>query len=740
MRGRLSEHAPRADSLPVRKLCSFAPVRGRGPMTEVARIALPVPLRRGFDYAVPEDVPIPAKGARVRVRFNNRMLIGLCVGLNPPDVHPNPIPLLDVLDPVGVLTDEALALAHWLAGYYHHPLGEVCAAMLPRLVMKGAPLCRPRRAVWRLRAGDLPDLKRAPKQRALVEFFKGRGGWSSAADIRAAGFTSNMIAALAAKDAIEPGERTYELEEPPTLNAEQRAIVEGFKSESPGFATTLIDGVTGSGKTEVYLQVMAEVLERGQQVLVLVPEIALTPQTVGRFRRRYGETSVLHSGLGDRERLEAWLKCRDGATRILIGTRSAVLTPFRNLGLIVVDEEHDSSFKQQDGLRYCARDVAVKRAQTLDIPLLLGSATPALESLRNARVGRYRHQRLTQRATGAPMPPLHVLDIRGHPLREGLSEPLAKRIERHLRSGTQVLVFLNRRGYAPVYLCTGCGWQARCDACDARLTLHRVRASLNCHHCGAKAPVPTQCPSCAAPRLLALGAGTQRVEAGLRERFPDYPLYRIDRDTTRSQRRLEEQLGRIQQGGPAILVGTQMLAKGHHFPNVTLVAALNADAGFLSADFKAAERTAQLIIQVAGRAGRAERPGEVWIQSLQPDSPALRQLVGAGYAGFAEQELAIRERAGLPPSRPMALVRAEAEDGTAARTFLEELKPRLPRTLEVFGPAPAPMMRLANRYRFQLMLLAESRRALHGGLGRIADSSAPRNLRWAIDVDPADAF
>ena len=641
-------------------------------MVDVARIALPVPLRQTFDYAVPDDTPIPAKGARVRVRLKNRTLIGLCVDTNPPAAHPNPIPLLDVLDPASPLTDELFALAHWLAGYYHHPLGEVFATALPSLMMKGAPLDWRRHEVWRLSGGPLPSLNRARKQRALLELLQSRGGWSSAADIRAAGFTKAMITALAAKGAIEPGERTYELEEPPTLNAEQRTVVDSIAVNTPGFAPTLIDGVTGSGKTEVYLQAMANVLERGEQVLVLVPEIALTPQTVGRFRRRYGETGVFHSGRSDRERLETWLKCRDGVARILIGTRSAVLTPFRNLGLVVVDEEHDVSFKQQDGLRYSARDVAVKRAQTLNIPLLLGSATPSLESLRNARAGRYNHQRLTQRATGATMPPMHVLDIRGHPLREGLSEPLAKRIEEHLRLGSQVLVFLNRRGYAPVYLCTDCGWQALCDACDARLTLHRVPASLNCHHCGAKAPVPVECPGCGAQSLLALGAGTQRTEAGLRQRFPDFPLFRIDRDTTRSHRRLEEQLGRIQQGGPAILVGTQMLAKGHHFPNVTLVAALNADAGFLSADFKAAERTAQLIVQVAGRAGRAERPGEVWIQSLQPDSPTLRQLVESGYAGFAEQELAIRNRAGLPPARPMALIRADAEDGPRRPHFPRE--------------------------------------------------------------------
>ena len=701
---------------------------------------MPVPLHRSFDYSVPAGMAAPAIGARVQALLNNRSLTGVCVGRDPPDAHASLKPLLAVLDQAHIMTDETFALARWLSDYYHHPLGEVFATMLPTLAMKGLPLVRRTEKVWCRISGEPPNLARAPRQQALIGLLEARGGWAGAAEIRAAGFTSPMIAALAKKGAIETGARPYELEEPPQLTAEQRAALDAYRQDVRGFSSTLLDGVTGSGKTEVYLQAMADVLARGEQVLVLVPEIALTPQTVGRFRRRYGETDVFHSNLTDRERLTAWLRCRDGDARILIGTRSAVLTPFKRLGLIVVDEEHDGSFKQQEGLRYSARDVAVKRAQSLDTPLILGSATPSLETLRNARTGRYRYQRLTERATGAVAPRLQVLDIRGHRLQDGLSLPLTKHIERHLRARGQVLVFLNRRGYAPVYLCAGCGWQACCKACDARLTLHHVPAGLTCHHCGARAPVPPECPGCGTRNLIAVGAGTQRTEAGLREQFPDLPLYRIDRDTTRSQRRLEEQLRLIQGGDPAILVGTQMLAKGHHFPNVTLVAALNADAGFLSADFKAAERTAQLIVQVAGRAGRAERPGEVWIQSLQPENPALQQLVEGGYTGFAAQELAIRERGGMPPARPMALIRAESVDAAAARHFLEGARSSLPQTVEVLGPAPAPMMRMANRYRFQLMLLADERRLLHRALERIAGATAPRSVRWAIDVDPVDAF
>ena len=738
-------------------------------MASIARIAVPVPLAQAFDYSVPEGGFAPAVGARVRVRFANRTLVGLCLELDPKDAFAETKPLVEVLDSESILTEDVLRLGRWLAAYYHHPIGEVFAAMLPGAALQGAPLRWRPEEVWLAVAGVATDFSRAPRQRALLEFLDRRGGWASGAAIRAAGFTSAMIAALVKKGVLRAGERPYELQRPLPLTADQRGVVAGYRRSLRGFSANLLEGVTGSGKTEVYLQVIGEVLARGEQALVLVPEIVLTPQTVARFQRRYGAVDVLHSGLRNRERLTAWLRCRDGAARILIGTRSAVFTPFRKLGLIVVDEEHDASFKQQDRLRYSARDVAVKRAKDLDIPLILGSATPSLESLENVRRRRYRRQALPRRATGAALPRLQVLDIRGHRLQDGLSQPLLQRIARHLDAGGQVLVFLNRRGYAPVYLCAACGWRALCDACDARLTLHLRRRLLACHHCGAEQPLPPACPTCGRAELTAVGAGTERAEAALQARFPDFSLIRIDRDTTGTQRRLERQLAQIGRGEPGILVGTQMLAKGHHFPNITLVAAVNADAGFLSADFKAPERTAQLLVQVAGRAGRAGRPGQVWIQTLQPDNPALQRLVQGSYAGFAEHELASRHRLGLPPARRMALVRAAAADPETPERFLKQLKTLLlgersvgidrrlaqeaaptvtkppqsrerPDSLEVLGPAPAPLRRLANQHRRQLMLLATSRKALHRALDGMAALRAPRELRWSVDVDPLDAF
>ena len=448
---------------------------------------------------------------------------------------------------------------------------------------------------------------------------------------------------------------------------------------------------------------------------------------------------MLHSNLSDPQRLQTWLKCASGELKVLIGTRSAALAPFAKLGMIVVDEEHDASYKQQDGLRYSARDVAIKRAQTAGVPIVLGSATPSLESLNNVARGRYTRLSLPSRAGGAEMPSYHVIDMRGQSQTDGISLPLERVLKRHIDAEGQVLVFLNRRGYAPTLLCAACGWQAQCSDCDARLTLHRDPARLICHHCTLGFNVPATCEGCGQRSLMPVGMGTQRTEARLRTLFPRTPIYRIDRDTTRSTQALERTFAQVNTGKPCILVGTQMLAKGHHFPNVTLVAVQNADAGFLSPDFRAPERTAQLIVQVAGRAGRAERAGEVWIQSYQPDNANLACLIRDGYPGFAALELANRVAAGMPPARPMAMLRAESPSENDALGLLLHLKEQLG-GIERLGPVPAPLTRVANRSRFQLMLLSDTRAALHAALERLQIPRLPRGLRWSIDVDPYDSL
>jgi primosomal protein N' (replication factor Y) len=710
------------------------------------RVAVPVPLHRAFDYAVPDHLAMPVAGARVLVPFSGRRLVGVALQLNPPDAHASPKPIAAVLDETSVLGDELFELARWMAAYYLHPIGEVLSTLLPAAARKPEPLRIERPERWEI-IGANPDLRRSPRQRALFELLTGLGGSADVNTIRRAGFERTHIKALLAKGLIRaceapsmpprPRPTTAEL---PVLTDEQSTALDALEHGS-GFRASLLDGITGSGKTEVYLRFMDSVLRQGRQVLVLVPEIALTPQTLARFEARFGEAAVMHSGMTDRARLQTWLKTRAGETPILIGTRSAVLTPFRDLGLIVVDEEHDASFKQMDGLRYSARDIAVKRARDLDIPLVLGSATPSFESLNNALARRYRHLRLTRRAGGASLPEFRLIDLRGHTLDGGLADELLQEIGRALAAGGQALIFINRRGFAPSLLCASCGWQARCSSCDWPMTMHRRPASLICHHCGRRQRLTDECPDCRHNALVAVGTGTQRCEAVLTERFPDYPVYRIDRDTTRSQRQLEARLADIGSGRAAILVGTQMLAKGHHFPDVSLVGVINADGGFTSPDFRAPERTAQLIVQVAGRAGRAERPGTVYVQTYQPENPLLQTLLEKGYGEFARRELESRHAAELPPHRPMAMLRAESRDGDDASRWLASAAGRLGGGIEVYGPAPAPMPRIADRLRYQVMITAPSRAELHRALRPLQTmDDVPHGVRWSLDIDPYDTY
>lgn len=714
----------------------------------VVCVAVPVPLRRTFDYSVPTGIAMPAIGARVRVPFGPRTLIGIVVdGPNGPVEMAKLRPLTEVLDAGPLLPDELFELLQWAAGYYHHPIGEVFDAALPGQIRRGEPPARFEPVYWRVTDTVATTAKRrAPRQQAALELLQSRGGTASAAALADAGFERRVLRALLDKGFIEQVRAPIGVltGEPATivLNAEQQRACDEICEDLVRFKCVLLDGVTGSGKTEVYLRCIEAALRDGGQALVLIPEIGLTPQTLARFVARFGAVEAYHSGLSEGRRAEVWQACRTGRTRVLIGTRSAIFVPFQKLALVTVDEEHDGSFKQQDGFRYSARDLAVKRCQQLSIPLVLGSATPSLESLRNAGLGRYRHLPLTRRAGIAQVPKTRVIDLRGQRLRDGLSDELIHAIREQISRGNQVLVYINRRGFSPAYLCAGCGWNAECPHCDSRATLHQRPPGLRCHHCGWQAPLPQTCPACGRAELLPVGTGTQRGETAIRELLPGIDVLRIDRDVSRSAVRLEAQLERIQTGAPAVLVGTQMLAKGHHFPAVTLVAVVNADAGLFSADFKAPEHTAQLIVQVAGRAGRAERPGEVWIQTYNPDNPLLTTLVEKGYPGFARTELAAREQAALPPFRAMALIRAEGASVDAAHQCLSELMAPLRgrSDLELWGPVPAPMARRADRHRLQSVLIGD-RGALHRGLATALSSIADRRytgVRWSIDVDPYD--
>lgn len=725
------------------------------------RVALPTPLRRLFDYRPCREVPACGwrPGLRVKVPFGRRQLIGVVVECpersDVPDAQLKSV--LACLDDAP-LPDDWWWLCRFTARYYQHPLGDTIAQALPVALRQGRPLQARHQERWIARDGDTGPLERAPRQAELLAMLRQHPRGLMTRAITAQGFTRAQLEGLQAKHLVEcyeerltateeeSGSRLAEPSLP--LTREQAGVLAEIHEGLERYHPCLLHGVTGSGKTEVYLQLIEAVLARGRQALVLVPEIGLTPQTLTRFRQRFRVPVVaLHSGLTDLERLDAWDAARTGRAPIVIGTRSAVFTPLAAAGVIVIDEEHDGSFKQQEGLRYHARDLAIARAHRENIPIVLGSATPALETLAQARSGRYRHLRLTQRANRHAPARLELTDLRGRHRQGGLIAPAIEAIRQTLNAGNQVLVFINRRGFAPTLACHACGWLAECPHCDARMTLHRQPQELVCHHCDFHRPLPDACPECDSGDLRPLGSGTERTEETLAALFPETPVHRIDRDSTRRKQAFEDILREIRRGDPSLLVGTQMLAKGHHLPHVTLVVVVNADAGLYASDFRALEHSAQLLVQVAGRAGRAEHPGRVLVQTLHPDDPNLRLLADSGYEALAGQLLEERRLAGLPPYRHLALARFEAareehvtEFATAAAEALREWLDAQDTSVTCLGPVPAPMERRQNRYHMQLMLSDTRRSALHRACAWLVqwldNHPDSRRVRASLDVDP----
>ena len=733
------------------------------------RIALPSPLRRLFDYRAPTQVAVAAwqPGMRVRVPFGRREMVGILVE-TASSTH---VPVdkikdaLELLDEQPLLPASIMRLCLWTAQYYQHSLGDTFSWALPTLLRQGEPAEARQQKIWLAKLPlnlEDPLLTRAPRQRdalkVLAQHTQGIAherleqfniSKDSATALLKKGFATQQLRQLQDLPHKTPSLAQPEL----PLNEEQQAAFNAIHANNQEFKAYLLAGVTGSGKTEVYLQLIREALAAGKQVLVLIPEINLGPQTLERFTKRFNaRIALLHSHVNDRERLEAWLAARSGHADIIIGTRSALFTPLKNLGLIIIDEEHDASYKQQEGLRYHARDLALVRARSANVPIVLGSATPCLESLHNAHSGRFALLRLTKRAGGASQPKFIRLDVRSLPLDSGISAPLQKEIRTTLEAGQQVLVFLNRRGFSPVLMCNDCGWMSQCSECDARLTLHQRSNELRCHHCGHSEARPHNCPSCNKVDLRPIGAGTERAEERLQILFPDTPVLRIDRDSTSRKGSMDALLTQIGSGEPCIMIGTQMLAKGHHFPRVTLVAILNADGGLFSADFRASEKMAQLIVQVAGRAGRASDLGRVIIQSALADHPLLVQLSEQGYFAFAEQALSERRATALPPFSHLALLRADALKPELADAFLEDaysiaeqlLEQLKIEGVELLGPIASPMERRAGRYRAQLLIQANSRAPLHRLLTPLCNNleSLPsaRQSRWSMDVDPIDLF
>ncbi|RDH40302.1 MAG: primosomal protein N' [Candidatus Aquirickettsiella gammari] len=680
-------------------------------MLNILKIAIAAPLHHYFDYLAPTDFPLNQlkKGLRVLVPFGKQEKVGFLMELSTTSERPlsQLRTAIAILDEVPLLPDSIQRLLEWTSRYYHCPLGEVFANALPNSLRVGKDFKN--------------SLKKAPK-------------------IHAAKINSKKIVINTTTDGA--------LAKIIQLNTHQQQAIATIINSLGKFQAFLLNGVTGSGKTEVYLEAIQAVLDRGEQALVLVPEIGLTPQMLERFQARFSVPLLLfHSRLTEKQRLEHWLLSKTGAASIIIGTRSALFTPLLRPGIIIVDEEHDSSFKQQNGLRYHARDLALVRGRLENIPVILGSATASLESVFNARQKRYQMLHLPERAGNALQPSFHFVDLRQQKLEQGFAPVLLQTMQKHLQNQGQVLLFLNRRGFSPVTICHDCGWTADCQRCERKMTFHKKPAHLQCHYCGYRRPLDTHCPNCQGQQLFALGQGTQRLEQTLQKYFPSVGIVRIDRDNTQHKGSLDSLLKNIHEGESQILIGTQMLAKGHHFPNVTLVGILEADSGLFSADFRALERTGQLLTQVAGRAGRADKPGEVLIQTYHPEHPLLLHLIQQGYLSFSDILLQERRASLLPPFSYLVLIHAEALSASYPNDFLNEVKHQAkPYSEEVrlLGPVPSLLPRRAGYYRCQLLLQASQRKPLHRLLEQIIKPisllASSRRVRWSLDVDPIELF
>ncbi len=728
----------------------------------IAKVTLPVPLDKQFDYLITSD-QFPVIGGRVTVPFGRQTLVGIVTELNTKSEFPKHQlkEIKEVLDQKPLWQSSLYSLLLWCSQFYLYPLGETLANAMPALLRQGKPSNFKALKEWAITPSGKDQLMigfgRAVQQAKAIHLLENQPSVPHQIMLEN-DISSQVLKTLQTKGWIEqidrkPIAKNWEMyvesnDEKPKLNEEQSVAIAAVNNH-PNYGCFLLEGVTGSGKTEVYLNMIKPILDQGKQALVLVPEIGLTPQTINRFKRRFTvPIEVIHSGLNDTERLNAWLAARDKHAGIVIGTRSALFTPFSHLGIIIVDEEHDASYKQQDSLRYHARDVAVMRAAKEKIPVVLGSATPALETLHNALTGKYHHLTLSQRAGGAAPTTNNVLDIKGLYLESGLSAPLIAEMRKHLTAGNQVMLFLNRRGYSPALMCHECGWIADCQRCDAYYTFHQQSREMRCHHCGSRHPVIHQCQGCGSTQLVSVGVGTEQLEEQLEHLFPDYPSIRVDRDSTRRKGSLQKALTSIKNNEYQILIGTQMLAKGHHFPDVTLVALVDVDSSLYSSDFRASERLAQLFIQVAGRAGRASKAGKVILQTHHPEHQLLQALLHKGYKHFAQTALEERKLAQLPPYAFLTLFRAEANHEEMGDQFLRQVKQTLKcndifnNECMVLGPIPAPLSRRAGKSRWQLILQAPSRSVMQN----LLYSSKPiidalplaQKVRWTTDIEPQD--
>lgn len=728
-------------------------------------VAVPVPLRQVFTYTIEDALFEKHKqllGKRVLVPFGNRQLVGVCVDENTeaPALKENDESnkaktktVIDVLNRFASIPAHLLDLAAWLADYYQHPMGDVLATMLPVALRKAMHLEELTEEYLTLsQTSEAATETLTKKQQSLFSLLTENQQKMPLAEAKKH-FSTGIIKALIEKNVA------YKLAQSKPLDTWQVLLKKGAKlkatveqsiaiariEQAQGFNAFLLEGITGSGKTEVYLQALEHILQKGKQVLILVPEIGLTPQTVERFEKRFGSiVSSLHSGLTNKQRLDVWHQARRGDKGVFIGTRSSIFLPFYDLGLVIVDEEHDESFKQQDGLRYHARDLAVYRAKKLNIPVVIGSATPSLESLSNATSGKYYHLTMTHRTGSANLPSQHILNLNGLSLQSGIATGLLDKVQEQLDQGNQVLFFVNRRGYAPALQCNQCGHVEECEGCSAPMTLHASTNNLQCHRCGAIKRIPHGCNECGSTELVAQGVGTEKLEQFLDSYFEGYKSVRIDSDSARSKITFTKMLEDIHANEYRLLVGTQILSKGHHFPNVTLAIILNIDSLLFSGDFRAPERIGQLVTQLSGRAGRANKKGEVWLQTHQPGHPLLQDLVNNGFTHYSRSLLHERKAANLPPFSYLSILRTETENIELGLEFLKYARSMLMQFSKatVLGPLPCLIEKKQRRFRYQLLIRCDSRQYLNAMFTQVLDEldkhKRAKQIRWHVDMHPTD--
>ncbi|PPI88702.1 primosomal protein N' [Candidatus Pantoea edessiphila] len=730
----------------------------------IVQVALPIPIHRLFTYIYPKDIQ-PVIGGRVKVPFGNRKMIGIIVSLydnNNSNIQEKRLKTIEeILDKESLFDQSLWNILKWASDYYHSPLGEVLNHAIPTLLRQGKLISKHSKLLWQItKKGiciNIENLKNAPKQQQALNLLRKKSLFFN--DINQYNITNQVMKSLCIKGLCTLKEYNLPTQnwcnnltiqhEKPILNKEQITAIESIRKEDKHYVAWLLAGITSSGKTEVYLQILENILIRSQQALILVPEIGLTIQIINAFRKRFNvPIDLLHSSLNNNERLSVWLRAKRGESAIVIGTRSALFTPLARLGIIIIDEEHDNSYKQQEGWKYQARDLAVFRACQENIPIVLGSATPALETLHNVIKGKYRQLSLMKRVGNAKLVLQQVIDLKGLALIGGLSQVLIKKIQSHLYAKNQVLLFLNRRGFSPLVLCHDCSWIAECHNCQRRFTLHQCKNQIICHYCNNTKSIHNGCPNCNSKNLIPVGVGTEQIEQKLNKLFPNIKIIRIDQDTTRKKNALGKYIAKINNGEPCILIGTQMITKGHHFPDVTLVSLLNVDGALFSSDFRATERFAQLYIQVAGRAGRAEKQGEVLLQTHYPNHPLLKILLNRGYFSFAEKTLMERKSVLLPPWTNHAIFRAEYFDNIKVIQLLQKLRNLLEnnslndKLIWFMGPSPCLQPKINKRWRWNLLIQHPSRKKLQELINKSLPSiniiPETRKVKLTIDIDPTE--